>query len=58
MESEQKDDVHQPDDAASEGDAVEESTGREPNEPLEVRNAENEEDDLTGRAYEYFHKLQ
>ena len=57
METEQQDVLQQPDDTASEGAAIDESKGEETHKSVGVRRSA-EEEDLTGRAYEYFHKLQ
>ena len=58
MESEQQDDVQKPDDAASIGAAVDESKGEESHKSVGVRRGREEMENLTGRAYEYFHKIQ
>ena len=58
MNTEEQDDVQQRDTGASDVAPVDESRGKEPNEPVRVSNVRKENDDLTGRAYEYFHKLQ
>jgi hypothetical protein len=58
MKSEEHDDVQQVDKRVSDVVSVDESRGQEPNEPFEVRSVRKENGDLTGRAYEYFHKLQ
>ena len=58
MQSKEQDDLQQPDIGASDVAPADESRGNEPNEPFGVRSVWKEEDDLTGRAYEYFHKLQ
>lgn len=58
MKGEEQDDVQQRDTGASDVAPVDESKGSEPNDPVRVRSVRKENDDLTGRAYEYFHKLQ
>lgn len=58
MKSEKQDDVQLLDTGASEMSPVDESGGQEPNEPSEVGMVREEKGDLTGKAYEYFHKLQ
>ena len=58
MESEQQDVLQQPDDAASEGAVVGESKANESHVSFGIRRVWKGKDDLTGRAYEYFHKLQ
>lgn len=58
MKSEEQDDVQLLDKGAADMALVDESRGQEPNEPFEVGMVREEKGDLTGRAYEYFHKLQ
>ena len=58
MKSEEQDDVQLRDTRACDVAPVDESRGHEPNEPSEVGYVREEKGDLTGRAYEYFHKLQ
>jgi hypothetical protein len=58
MKSNDQDDAQQSDNGACEVALVDGSSGMEPNLPSEVHCIEIEENDLTGRAYEYFHKLQ
>ena len=58
MESEQQDVLQQPDDAASEATAVDESGDNDPNVSFGVHSVSRENESLTGRAYEYFHSLQ
>jgi len=58
MKTEEQDDVQQRDTGASDVAPVDESGGQEPNEPSEVGIVREEKGDLTGRAYEYFQKLQ
>jgi hypothetical protein len=57
MKSEVQDDAQQPGKRASDVAPVDEP-GKEPNDPLGVRSVGKEKMNLTGRAYEYFHKLQ
>ena len=58
MKSEEQDDVQSRDTGASEMAPVDESKGTERNKPFGVRSVKSEKDDLSGRAYEYFHRLQ
>ena len=58
MKTEEQDDVQLLDTGASEMASVDESEGKEPDEPSEVGMVREEKGDLTGKAYEYFHKLQ
>jgi hypothetical protein len=58
MKSEEQDDVQLLDKGASEMTPADESRGQQLNEPSEVGYVREEKGDLTGRAYEYFHKLQ
>jgi hypothetical protein len=58
MKTETQDVVQLLDKRVSEMAPVDESRGVEPNEPFEVGYVREEKGDLTGRAYEYFHKLQ
>jgi hypothetical protein len=58
MTSEPQADIRRPDKEASNVARENDSKVKEPNVPFGLGSVRKENDDLTGRAYQYFHKLQ
>jgi hypothetical protein len=58
MTREEQDDVRRPDKVETNVARADESSEKELNGPFVLRSVRKVKDDLTGRAYQYFNKLQ